>query len=59
MYLQIIEEVADGDQEIHSDYIKAHVQWLNDTHKRLLAETPIKNIWEQLPEYQKFNIWIC
>lgn len=57
MYFQIVEEVADGGREIHSDYIKAHIQWLSDVHRRLLAETLIKDIWEQLPEPQEFNIW--
>lgn len=37
----------------------AHIQWLNDVHKRLLTEMPIKDIWEQLPEPQEFNIWSC
>ncbi len=57
MYFQIVEEVVDGDREIHSDYIKAHIQWLSDVHKHLLVEMPIKDIWEQLPEPQEFNIW--
>ena len=51
------EEMMEEDRESHSDYIKAHVQWLSDAHKRLLAETPIKDIWEQVPEPQEFNIW--
>lgn len=59
VYFQIVEELAEGDREIHSDYIKAHIQWLSGDHKRLLAETPIKDIWEQLPEPQEFNIWTC
>ncbi|GFH91294.1 hypothetical protein IMSAGC002_02546 [Lachnospiraceae bacterium] len=57
LYFQIVVEVMDKDREIHSDYIKAHIQWLNDAHKRLLAETPTKDIWEQLPEPQGLNIW--
>ena len=59
LYFQIVEEVADENREIHSDYIMAHIQWLNDAHKRLLTEMPIKDIWEQLPEPQEFNIWSC
>lgn len=59
LYFQIVAEVMDKDREIHSDYIKAHIQWLNDAHKRLLAETPAKDIWEQLPEPQELNIWMC
>lgn len=57
LYFQIVVEVMDKDREIHLDYIKAHIQWLNDAHKRLLAETPTKDIWEQLPEPQELNIW--
>lgn len=57
LYFQIVVEVMDKDREIHSDYIKAHIQWLNDAHKRPLAETPTKDIWEQLPEPQGLNIW--
>ncbi len=38
LYFQIVEEVADENREIHSDYIMAHIQWLNDAHKRLLTE---------------------
>ncbi len=59
VYFQIVEEAADKGRKIHSDYIKAHIQWLNDAHKRLLAETPIKDIWEQLPEPQELYIWTC
>lgn len=58
LYFQIVEEVAEGGREIHSEYIKAHIQWLSDMHKRLLAEMPIKDIWEQLPEPWEFNIWM-
>lgn len=58
MFFQIVEAVVERDREIDSDYIKAHVQWLSDVHKRLLTETPIKDVWEQLPEPQEFYIWI-
>ena len=58
LYFQIVGEAAQGDHEIHSDYIKAHIRWLSDEHKRLLAETPVSDIWEHLPEPQEFNIWI-
>ena len=58
IYFQIVEELAEEGREIHSDYIKAHVSWLNDAHKQMLAETPIKDIWNRLPEPQEFNIWI-
>ena len=47
-----------GEHEIYSDYIKAHIPWLNDEHQQLLAEVPIQDIWEQLPEPQDFNIWV-
>ena len=58
VYFQIVEEAADGEHEIYSDYIKAHIPWLNDEHQQLLAEVPIQDIWEQLPEPQEFNIWV-
>ena len=58
LYFQIVEEAAEGKHEIHSDYIKAHIRWLSDEHKRLLVETPVNDIWERLPEPQEFNIWI-
>ena len=32
--------------------------WLNDEHQQLLAEVPIQDIWERLPEPQEFNIWV-
>ena len=58
VYFQIVEEAADGEHEIHSDYIKAHILWLNDEHQQLLAKAPIQDIWEQLPEPQEINIWV-
>ena len=58
VYFQIVEEAVDGEHEIYSDYIKAHIPWLNDEHQQLLAEIPIQVIWEQLPEPQDFNIWV-
>ena len=58
VYFQIVEEAADGEHEIYSDYIKAHIPWLSDEHQQLLAEVPIQDIWEQLPEPQEFNIWV-
>lgn len=58
IFFQIVEEVAEGDRELQSDYIKAHVQWLDDVYKQLLANMPIKNIWDQLPKPQEFNIWV-
>ena len=58
LYFQIVEEASEEDHEIHSDYIKAHIRWLSDEHKRLLVETPVNDIWERLPEPQEFNIWI-
>ena len=58
VYFQIVEEASDGEHEIYSDYIKAHIQWLNDEHQQLLAEVPIQDLWEQLPEPQEFNIWV-
>ena len=58
VYFQIVEEAVDGEHEIYSDYIKAHIPWLNDEHQQLLAEVPIQDIWEQLPEPQEFNIWV-
>ena len=58
VYFQIVEEAVDGEHEIYSDYIKAHIPWLNDEHQQLLAEVPIQDIWEQLPELQDFNIWV-
>ena len=58
VYFQIVEEAVDGKHEIYSDYIKAHVSLLNDEHQQLLAEVPIQDIWEQLPEPQEFNIWV-
>ena len=58
VYFQIVEEAVDGEYEIYSDYIKAHIPWLNDEHQQLLAEDPVQDIWEQLPEPQEFNIWV-
>lgn len=58
VYFQIVEEVAEWEHEIYSDYIKAHILWLNNEHQQLLAEVPIQDIWEQLPEPQEFNIWV-
>ena len=58
VYFQIVEEAADGEHEIDSDYIKAHIPWLNDEHQQLLAEVPIQDIWNQLPEPQEFDIWV-
>ena len=58
VYFQIVEEAADGEHEIYSDYIKAHIPWLNDEHQQLLAEVPIQDIWEQLPEPKDVNIWV-
>ncbi len=58
VYFQIVEEAVDGEHEIYSDYIKAHIPWLNDEHQQLLAEVPIQDIWEQLPEPQEVNIWV-
>lgn len=58
LYFQIVEEAAEGDRDIHSDYMKAHVQWLSDAHKQLLAETPVHDLWESLPEPREFDIWI-
>ena len=58
VYFQIVEEAADGEHEIYSDYIKAHIPWLDDDHQQLLAEVPIQDIWEQLPEPQEFYIWV-
>lgn len=37
---------------IYIDYLYMHIQWISDAHKRLLAEMPMKDIWEQL-----FNIY--
>ncbi len=58
IFFQIVEELADGDRELHSDYIRAHIRWLNDTHKQMLIETPVEDIWDQLPEPQELNIWV-
>ena len=58
LYFQIVEEAADGEHEIYSDYVKAHIPWLNDEHQQLLAEVPIQDIWEKLPEPQEVNIWV-
>ena len=58
IYYQIVEEVAEGDEELNSGYIKAHIEWLNDEHKRLLKETAINDLFEQLPEPQEFLIWV-
>lgn len=58
VYFQIVEAVAEWDKPIHSDYIKAHVLWLNDGHKQLLSGHPINELWDKLPEPQEFNIWI-
>lgn len=57
VYFQIVEEVANGDREIHSDYIEVHIQWLSEVHKQLLEDTLIKDIWERVPKPQEFNIW--
>ena len=58
VYFQIVEEAADGEHEIYSDYVKAHIPWLNDEHQQLLAEVPIQDIWEKLPEPQEVNIGV-
>ena len=55
---QVVEEVVMGNKTIYSDYIKAHILWLNDNHKQVLSKVPIKDIWEHLPEPQEFNIWL-
>ena len=59
LYFQIVEEAADKGRGIRSDDMQAHIQWLSDAHKRLLAERPISDIWAQLPEPQEFYIWTC
>lgn len=58
LYFQIVEEAVEGERDIYSDYIKAHIQWLSDVHKQMLKKTSVHDLWEHLPEPREVNIWI-
>lgn len=60
IYFQIVSELADGinGETIDSDYMQAHIQLLNDEHKKTLKEKPIDELFDSLPEPTEFIIWM-
>ncbi len=58
IYFQLVAEASSGEQSLDSDYMKAHIKWLNEEHQQLLTALPAQTLWEQLPEPEEFDIWI-
>ncbi len=58
IYFQFVPAIAEEEEETDSDYTKAHIQWINQEHQKLLSETPIKTLLDALPEPEEFEIFI-
>lgn len=58
IYFQFVPAIAEEEEETDSAYTKAHIQWLNEEHRKLLSETPIETLLETLPEPEEFELFI-